>query len=238
MFSKKKKRSKRTPSTLARKLITIENPKAIVSEQFRTIRTNINFSNPDKEIKSIIVTSSSPGEGKSTSSANIAAVYAQAGKRVLLVDADMRKPTVHHTFGLKNIKGLSNYLTRQITQEEAVFETNQENLSIMPSGPIPPNPAELLASQSMNQLIADMTGHYDFVIFDVPPVLSVTDAQILSNRCDGTVLVVSSGEAEKAMVLKAKESLEASQANILGVILNNYTLERDHYYYQYYGQPE
>lgn len=238
MFSKKKKRSKRTPSTLARKLITIENPKAIVSEQFRTIRTNINFSNPDKEIKSIIVTSSSPGEGKSTSSANIAAVYAQAGKRVLLVDADMRKPTVHHTFGLKNIKGLSNYLTRQITLEEAVFETNQENLIIMPSGPIPPNPAELLASQSMNQLIADMTGHYDFVIFDVPPVLSVTDAQILSNRCDGTVLVVNSGEAEKAMVLKAKESLEASQANILGVILNNYTLERDHYYYQYYGQPE
>lgn len=238
MFSKKKKRSKRTPSTLARKLITIENPKAIVSEQFRTIRTNINFSNPDKEIKSIIVTSSSPGEGKSTSSANIAAVYAQAGKRVLLVDADMRKPTVHHTFGLNNTKGLSNYLTRQITQEEAVFETNQENLSIMPSGPIPPNPAELLASQSMNQLIADMTGHYDFVIFDVPPVLSVTDAQILSNRCDGTVLVVNSGEAEKAMVLKAKESLEASQANILGVILNNYTLERDHYYYQYYGQPE
>lgn len=239
MFNKKKKqRAKRTPSTLARKLITIESPKAIVSEQFRTIRTNISFSNPDKEIKSIIVTSSSPGEGKSTNSANIAAVYAQGGKRVLLVDADMRKPTVHHTFDLKNTKGLSNLLTHQITMSEAVHETEQQNLFVMTSGPIPPNPAELLASKSMNQFILDVTAAYDFVIFDVPPVLSVTDAQILSNRCDGTVLVVNAGEADKAMVQKAKEALVASKANILGVILNNYVLERDHYYYQYYGQPE
>ncbi|MEE1133040.1 MAG: CpsD/CapB family tyrosine-protein kinase [Caryophanon sp.] len=238
-FKKKKKSRKRTTATLARKLITVENPKAIVSEQFRTLRTNINFSNPDKVLKTILVTSSSPGEGKSTTSANVASVYAQEGKRVLLVDGDMRKPTVHHTFGLKNTKGLSNVLTRQVSIEEAVQPSTLDNLSIMTSGPIPPNPAELLASKSMEQLIGELTAQYDFVIFDAPPILSVTDSQILSNRCDGTVLVVKAGEAEKAMVQKAKESLVASQANILGVVLNNFVLAKDnYYYYQYYGQAE
>lgn len=238
-FKKKKKSKKRTTATLARKLITVENPKAIVSEQFRTLRTNINFSNPDKVLKTILVTSSSPGEGKSTISANVASVYAQEGKRVLLVDGDMRKPTVHHTFGLKNTKGLSNVLTRQVSIEEAIHPSTLDNLSIMASGPIPPNPAELLASKSMEQLIGELTAQYDFVIFDAPPILSVTDAQILSNRCDGTVLVVKAGEAEKTMVQKAKESLVASQANILGVILNNFVLVKDnYYYYQYYGQAE
>ena len=238
-FKKKKKSKKRTTTTLARKLITVENPKAIVSEQFRTLRTNINFSNPDKVLKTILVTSSSPGEGKSTTSANVASVYAQEGKRVLLVDGDMRKPTVHHTFGLKNTKGLSNVLTRQVSIEEAIQPSTLDNLSIMTSGPIPPNPAELLASKSMEQLIGELTAQYDFVIFDAPPILSVTDSQILSNRCDGTVLVVKAGEAEKAMVQKAKESLVASQANILGVVLNNFVLAKDnYYYYQYYGQAE
>ncbi|OCS88262.1 CpsD/CapB family tyrosine-protein kinase [Caryophanon latum] len=238
-FKKKKKSKKRTTATLARKLITVENPKAIVSEQFRTLRTNINFSNPDKVLKTILVTSSSPGEGKSTTSANVASVYAQEGKRVLLVDGDMRKPTVHHTFGLKNTKGLSNVLTRQVSIEEAIQPSTLDNLSIMTSGPIPPNPAELLASKSMEQLIGELTAQYDFVIFDAPPILSVTDSQILSNRCDGTVLVVKAGEAEKAMVQKAKESLVASQANILGVVLNNFVLAKDnYYYYQYYGQAE
>ena len=238
-FKKKKKSKKRTTATLARKLITVENPKAIVSEQFRTLRTNINFSNPDKVLKTILVTSSSPGEGKSTTSANVASVYAQEGKRVLLVDGDMRKPTVHHTFGLKNTKGLSNVLTRQVSIEEAIQPSTPDNLSIMTSGPIPPNPAELLASKSMEQLIGELTAQYDFVIFDAPPILSVTDSQILSNRCDGTVLVVKAGEAEKAMVQKAKESLVASQANILGVVLNNFVLAKDnYYYYQYYGQAE
>ena len=235
---KKKKNNKRTSTTLARKLITVENPKAVVSEQFRTLRTNINFSNPDKELKTILVTSSSPGEGKSTTSANISSVYAQEGKKVLLVDGDMRKPTVHHTFSLKNTKGLSNLLTRQATFEEAIQTTTIDNLFVMTSGPIPPNPAELLASQSMEQLIEELGAMYDLIVFDAPPILSVTDAQILSNRCDGTVLVVKAGEAEKAMVQKAKESLVASQANILGVVLNNFVLAKDHYYYQYYGQAE
>ena len=235
----KQKKHKQTKSkTLARKLITVQSPKSVVSEQFKTIRTNINFSMPDQDIKSIIVTSSTPGEGKSTISSNSAVVFAQSGKKVLLVDADMRKPTAHHTFNILNAAGLSTVLTRQQTVDEVVHKTEIEGLHVITSGPIPPNPAELLGSKAMDQLITQLTEQYDLVIFDAPPVLSVTDAQILANKCDGTILVVNSGKAEKDGVIKAKEALVASQANILGVVLNNYVLEKDHYYYQYYGSAE
>ena len=224
--------------TLARKLITVKNPKAVVSEQFKTIRTNINFSMPDQDIKSIVVTSSTPGEGKSTISSNSAVVFAQSGKKVLLVDGDMRKPTAHHTFGIANAAGLSTVLTRQQTVDQVVYKSEIEGLHVITSGPIPPNPAELLGSKMMEQLITQLTEQYDLVIFDAPPILSVTDAQILANKCQGTILVVNSGTAEKEGVLKAKEALVASKANILGVVLNNYVLEKDHYYYQYYGNAE
>lgn len=230
-------KAKKKLTTMARKLITFSNPKSVVSEQFRTIRTNITFSMPDQDLKTLLVTSSSPGEGKSTSSSNIGVVFAQAGKRVLIVDADLRKPTVHHTFHLKNSLGLSNVLTRQCDLYDAIQLSDIENLSIITSGLIPPNPAELLASKTMNMLIKELSTQFDLIIFDAPPVLSVTDAQILSNKVDGTVLVVNSGEAEKDSVVKAKEALAKSQANILGVIMNNYKLERGSYY-QYYGTGE
>ena len=223
---------------LARKLITVVNPKAVVSEQFKTIRTNINFSMPDKDLKTLLITSSTPSEGKSTVSSNVAVVFAQEGKRVLLVDADMRKPTVHHTFKLNNTRGLANVLTRQATIDEVIYESDIDGLQVVTSGPIPPNPAELLTSQTMKYVMQDLASQYDVVIFDAPPILSVTDSQILSNKCEGTILVVNSGVAEKAEVIKAKEALLASQANILGVVMNNFKLERDHYYYQYYGSAE
>ncbi|MER1956066.1 MAG: CpsD/CapB family tyrosine-protein kinase [Solibacillus sp.] len=235
---KRKKNTNSTQTTLARKLITVRNPKSVISEQFKTIRTNINFSMPDQDIKTIIVTSSTPGEGKSTVSSNSAVVFAQSGKKVLIVDADMRKPTAHHTFGIRNASGLSTLLTRQHSIEEVVHKSEVEGLHVITSGPIPPNPAELLGSKMMDQLIEQLTAMYDLVIFDAPPILSVTDAQILSNKCEGTILVVNSGKAEKDGVLKAKEALVSSQANILGVILNNFVLEKDHYYYQYYGNAE
>lgn len=233
-FKKKKKKS----STMARKLIAHKNPKSVVAEQFRTIRTNIHFSMPDQDLKTLLVTSATPGEGKSTNSSNISVVFAQEGRRVLLVDADMRKPTVHHTFSLNNAKGLSNLLTRQVDLQQVIQQTEIENLSVISSGPIPPNPAELLASQTMDTLIEELLAQFDLVIFDAPPVLSVTDAQILSNKCQGTVLVVNAGEAEKESTLKARDALATSKANILGVILNNFVLQRDHYYYQYYGNAE
>ncbi len=234
----KKVNQKKALQTAARKLITSVNSNSVVSEQFRTMRTNINFSMPDKELQTIIVTSASPGDGKSTVSANTAVVFAQEGKRVLLVDADMRKPTVHYTFHLTNTMGLSNLLTRQATLSEVLNPTETEGLDVITCGPIPPNPAELLGSKTMGKVIAEMKNLYDIIIFDAPPVLSVADAQILSNKCDGTVLVLSSAQTEKAAIIKAKEALLASQANILGAVLNNFVLDKDHYYYQYYGTRE
>lgn len=232
------KRDKKNPTTIGRKLITIVNPKSVVSEQFKTMRTNINFSMPDHDVRTIVVTSSTPGEGKSTNSSNLSVVFAQSGKKVLLVDSDMRKPTAHHTFGKRNASGLSSYLTRQHSLEEVIQTSEVENLSLITSGPIPPNPAELIASKAMDQFIEKALELYDIVIFDAPPVLSVTDAQILSNKCEGTILVINSGQAEKERVLKAKEVLVASKANILGAVLNNFVLDKDHYYYQYYGDSE
>lgn len=234
MFNKKKK----PIQAVARKLVTQVNPKSIVSEQFRTVRTNINFSMPDKDLKTLLFTSANPGEGKSTSAANVAIVFAQEGKKVLLIDADMRKPTMHYTFHTTNSTGLSNLLTRKWELQDVVVETDIEGLHLITCGPIPPNPAELIGSQTMGALIDELQEEYDLVIFDAPPLLSVTDAQILSNRCDGTILVINSGTTEKDAVVKAKEALVSSKANILGTLLNNFILEKDHYYYQYYGTEE
>jgi len=239
-MSKKRifKKKRQPKQAVARKLVAHSTPKSIVSEQFRTIRTNINFSMPDEELKSILFTSAAPGEGKSTSSANTAVVFAQEGKKVLLIDADMRKPTTHYTFSRMNATGLSNLLTRQWEIDDVIQQTDIEGLDLITSGPIPPNPAELLGSKTMDALIEKLKEKYDLIIFDAPPVLSVTDAQILSNKADGTILVLNAGTTEKESIVKAKEALASSQANILGTILNNFILQKDHYYYQYYGSEE
>ena len=223
---------------IARKLIVKMSPKSFVSEQFRVARTNINFSMPDGELKTLLITSSMPGEGKSTTAANLAYLFAQEGKRVILIDGDMRKPTVHYTFHLTNTIGLSNVLTKKVSVMDAVNETDLENLQIITSGPIPPNPAELLTASSMDVMITTLKETYDLIIFDAPPVLSVTDSQILANKSDGTVLVISAGDTDKVSALKAKELLLASKAKIIGTVLNNFKLEKDHYYYQYYGTGE
>ncbi|PZX05931.1 capsular exopolysaccharide synthesis family protein [Psychrobacillus insolitus] len=223
---------------IARKLIVKTSPKSFVSEQFRGARTNINFSMPDGELKTLLVTSSLPGEGKSTTSANLAYLFAQEGKRVILIDGDMRKPTVHYTFHLTNTIGLSNVLTKKVSVMDALNETDLENLQIITSGPIPPNPAELLTASSMDDMITTLKETYDLIIFDAPPVLSVTDSQILANKSDGTVLVISAGDTDKVSALKAKELLLASKAKIIGTVLNNFKLEKDHHYYQYYGTGE
>jgi capsular exopolysaccharide synthesis family protein len=233
----RKKRGKQIIQTMARKLVTSANSKSVVSEQFRTLRTNINFSMPDKELQTILFTSASPGEGKSTVAANTAVVFAQEGKRVLLIDADMRKPTVHYTFHMTNTLGLSNLLTRQANLEEVIKTSDVENLQVITCGPIPPNPAELIGSRTMDKVMEEMKSRFDIIIFDAPPVLSVTDGQVLSNKCEGTVLVMSAGQTEKEGIVKAKEALVSSQANLIGAVLNNFKLEKDHYY-QYYGTAE
>ncbi|OKL37655.1 CpsD/CapB family tyrosine-protein kinase [Domibacillus mangrovi] len=235
MALKRKNKTPVAPGSAKRKLITYTNPKSPISEQYRTIRTNILFSSVDQSLRSILVTSTSPGEGKSTTIANLAVVFANQGKKVLLVDADMRKPTMHYTFGLQNTFGLTNILTKQTTLEATAVQSDIENLSILTSGPIPPNPAELLGSFSMKEFLDHSLEKYDFVLFDTPPVLAVTDAQVLANQCDGTILVVNSGKTEIDGLQKSKDLLQSAKAKLLGVVLNNRSMKDSSYYY-YYGK--
>jgi len=217
-----------------RHVIAKLNPKSPITEQYRTVRTNLQFASVDEELRSMIITSSGPGEGKSMTTANLAVVYAQQGKKVLLIDADLRKPTVHYTFRLDNLRGLSNILVGEHALEESVNSTDVDNLDVVSCGPIPPNPSELLASKKMKQLLEDAKLIYDIIIFDTPPVLAVTDAQILANIVDGTLLVIRSGHTEYEAATKAKEALEPAKAKLLGTVLNDREKKYANYYY-YYG---
>ncbi len=227
MRNKKRKLSNK----MKRTLITDINPRSPISEQYRTVRTNLNFSAVDFELNSMMVTSSGPAEGKSLTTANLAIVFAQQGNNVLLVDADLRKPTVHYTFRTQNTVGLSNYLIGDKQLEEITNETHIDNLDTVSCGPIPPNPSELLGSKAMKQLLKDCRPKYDMVIFDTPPVLAVTDAQIISNICDGALLVVRNKQAEIDQVKRAKEMLEQSNGRILGTLLNDVDRKNQNYYY-------
>jgi len=220
--------------TVKRRLVAHTNPKLPVAEQYRTIRSNIQFSSLDEDIRSLVMTSAGPGEGKSTTAANLAIVYAQQGKRVLLVDADLRKPTVHFSFRLENHIGFTNVLTKKTKLLGAVHQTDIPNLLVLTSGPIPPNPSELLGSKNMDELLQTMYDNFDFIVFDTPPTLAVTDAQVLSNKAEATILVVSSGTTDRNAAQKAKELLTNAKAKLLGVILNNRKIESGDYYY-YYG---
>jgi len=231
---KEKKNKNDKVLTLKRRLLAHNSPKDPVAEQYRTIRTNIQFSGADQDIKSLILTSSGTAEGKSTTASNLAAVYAQQGLKVLLIDADLRKPTVHYTFRLENHTGLTNVLTRQSTLGQSVQETEVRDLYVLTSGPIPPNPSELLASHQMEELLKEMKQQFDMVIFDTPPILAVADAQILANQVDASILVVSSGKTEKEAALKAKELLVHAKSKLLGAVLNNRKADSGNYYY-YYG---
>ncbi|MCT4781283.1 MULTISPECIES: CpsD/CapB family tyrosine-protein kinase [Exiguobacterium] len=219
----------------ARNLITVTQPKSPIAEQYRTIRTNIEFMAVDKEIKVMLVTSSTQGEGKSTTSSNLAVAYAQQGKRVLIIDTDMRRPTVHYTFRVANGLGLSSLLTRQAELEKAVLPTKVDNLSILTAGPIPPNPAELLSSRAMEKLIEQLRGEYDVIILDAPPLLQVADSRITSKLTDGVILVIGCTTSDRQRVLKAKEQLELTEAKILGVVLNRRELTDDSAYQYYYS---
>ncbi|UOR14056.1 CpsD/CapB family tyrosine-protein kinase [Halobacillus amylolyticus] len=218
----------------ARKIIANDNPKSPIAEQYRTIRANLQFASVDKELQSLLITSAGPSEGKSMTSANMAAVFAQQGKRVLLVDGDLRKPTVHHSFRLNNTKGLSNFLVGRQTLKETTQITAVDNLDVLPSGPIPPNPSELLGSKAMHKLMMEARQHYDLIILDTPPVLAVSDSQVLAREVDGVMLVVRSGQTEFQAAERAKELLEQSKANLLGVVLNDREKKNSNYYY-YYG---
>ena len=220
-------------------LITRDDPKSGISEQYRTIRTNLKFSFLDPNFKILAIMSALPSEGKSTVSANLAITWAEEKKRVLLVDADLRRPTVHRTFHVSNRYGLSNIITsssRTVNISEMIDKTEVENLDVLTSGPIPPNPAELLGSDRLSQLLDFLKEKYDFIILDAPPVDTVTDGQIVAARADGVALVVPQGIATKDAVTSAVKLLKQVNANILGVIMNRFTAQKaSGYYGGYYG---
>lgn len=231
MFKNKKQTSANQKS---RHLVTKTNPKSPISEQYRTIRTNLQFSSVDEDLQSILVTSAGPGAGKSITSANLAVTYAQQGLKTLLVDADLRKPTVHYTFRLNNLTGLSNVLVGSSALEDAIELSDVDNLHVLSCGPIPPNPAELLASKKMRDVLHHAERLYDIVIFDMPPALAVADAKIVANIVDGSLVVVRSKITEIEEAKRAIEMMKDTKARLLGTILNDREKTDSNYYY-YYG---
>lgn len=222
-----------------RPLITAQKPKSPIAEAYRTLRTNIHFSGLDNPYRTIMVTSAGPGEGKSTTMANLAVAMAQAGNRTLIVDCDLRKPVQHKIFELSNLKGVTNVLVDKIHADEIIQPTLVDNLFVLTSGPIPPNPSELLGSERMKNLISHLKTSFDMVLFDAPPALAVTDAAVLSGQIDGVILVLRSQVAKIDMAKQAKELIEKANGKFIGSVLYGvkFTGEDYHYYY-YYGEKK
>ncbi len=221
-------------------LITHNNPKSPISEAFRVLRTNLQFSSFDKQLKIILVTSSVVGEGKTTIVSNLAVAIAQSGRKVLLIDGDLRKPFVHKIFGVSNNKGITNLLlSEHKIYQDFIQKPEIDNLDIITSGPIPPNPSEILGSASMKEILEKLKYNYDIVLIDTPPVGTVTDAAVLSTSADGVILVLDSGRIEIKAAQRAKKLLQQVNANIIGAVLNNVNIkDRDGYYYNYYYNSE
>lgn len=214
-------------------------PRSVAAEAYRALRTNIEFAAVDQPIRTILVTSAVPSEGKSVTAANLAVVFAQTGRKVLLVDADLRKPGVHDLFALANDEGLTDLLRSDDVQlEMAVRSTEQKNLQVLTAGPHPPNPAELLGSQRMKALLATIKEVHDIVILDSPPLQVFTDAALLSAHLDGTVLVVESRRGRRSQIRAAREALSKANAHLIGVVLNGISPKTPSEYGRYYGSSE
>lgn len=222
-------------------LIAYNDLKNPATEAYRVIRTSIQFAQAGKELKTLAVTSCTPNEGKSMTIANLAVVLTQAGNSVLLLDCDMRNPTVHKNFGLSNKLGLSSCISMGTALSDAVQKTSIEGLYALTGGVIPPNPSELLGSEQMKNVLQRAKEQYDYVLIDTPPVMPVTDALIVGRFVDGMILVIASAEVKVEMARDVKNQLQHAGANILGVVLNKVRSEHHGYgygYYYYYGSKE
>ncbi|MFL6212849.1 MAG: GumC family protein [Blastocatellia bacterium] len=209
------------------------------AEAYRILRTSVLLSSAGKPPKTILVTSAQPGEGKTTTAVNTAISLSQLGASVLIVDCDMRKPSAHKILGVDNMRGLSTYLSRSVGADGLIQKLQMPNLSLIPSGPIPPNPAELISSEKMRGLLDDLSDRYDHIIIDSPPLMNVTDPVILSTMVDGVILVVHGGKSTRDVVRRARHDLDAVNAKVFGVVLNNVDLRHEgydnYYYYRYYS---
>lgn len=216
-------------------LVAAQAPRSLAAEAFRTLRTNIQFSSLDRPIRSLLVTSSGPDEGKSTILANLAISFAESGRRVIVADCDLRRPALDRLFGLRDSPGL----TTMILEEGGpppLQDTMVAGLSLLATGPLPPNPAELLASERMARVMSQLTELADLVLLDSPPITAVSDAAILAARVDGVLLVVDSGRTRRALAQQAKEQLARVGARLLGVVLNNVKPGRNVYGHQSDGR--
>lgn len=221
------------------KLITNGNPRSPAAESYKTLRTNIQYAGFDRQIKSLLLTSCEPSEGKSLTAANLAISIAQDGKKVLLVDCDLRKPMQRRVFNVMNIKGLTNVLAEGADYREVVNDVNVDNLELITSGPKPPNPSEILGSSKMQAFMDEITADYDMVILDTPPMLPVTDATVLSRIVDGVLLVIRHGQTTIEAAEIVRRQIEKVGANILGAVINDVPMDdNNYYYYEYYGEPE
>lgn len=229
------KKGEQARENFSERLVTHRSPRSPIAEAYRTLRTNIQFGSLDRSVKTIMFTSAGPGEGKSTTAANLAVTLAQAGHAVILVDADLRRPVQHRVFALDQQKGLTTVLLGRCSLEEALQATAVGSLKALPSGPPPPNPSETLGSHAMEELLTTLRGMADYIIFDAPPVVAVADASILAPKVDGVVLVLRSRVATRQMAQGAKAQLDKVKARFLGAVLNDIAIEGDYkfYYYDY-----
>ncbi len=213
-------------------LITITNPRSQVAEAYRSLRTNLEFSSLDEPIHTMVVTSAGMNEGKSTTLANLAVTMAQAGKRVVLVDADLRRPSLHTLFDKQNNVGLTNMVVDDAMMDKPPLqETEVENLFLITSGILPPNPAEVVGSRRMEEIIQKLLEKVDVILFDTPPVIAVTDAALLASKVDGVLLVVRAGSTKRDHARRAKKLLEKVNARLIGAVLNNVSLDAQMYGY-------
>jgi capsular exopolysaccharide synthesis family protein len=203
-------------------LITLTDPRNPAAEAYRTLRTNLTFTALDKPIEALIVTSAAPDEGKSIVLANLAVTMAQGERRTILVDADLRRPDLHEIFGVANDRGLTTMIVEEAALDEPpLMDTGVDNLWLVPSGPLPPNPADLLGSRRMEEAIAALRARADVVLLNAPPVVAVTDAAVLGTKVDGVLLVVRAGQTRREHAQRAKELLERVHVRIVGAVLNN-----------------
>jgi non-specific protein-tyrosine kinase len=233
-----KLKSQRGRSEIYR-LVALLYPRSRAAEAYRALRSNVEFASVDAPLRSLLVTSSSGSEGKTTTACNLAVVFAQAGQRVLLVDADLRRPGVHVMFNLVNATGLTTLLRDSPEAIDTVAQDTEEpNLRVITTGPLPPNPAELLGSKRMRAVMANLLQRADLVVFDSPPVHSLADAPVLSSQVDGTLVVVASGQSRRRSIRLTMETLQRAGANVLGVVLNRVPAKSESGYHSYYGSHE